>query len=91
MFLVRKLLVSPSIKVTPIIFIDPEGSKRYDTHECPICLDKLNKFNKAKMPCGHYFHTDCILDWVDKCKNCKMSCPVCRLNLTWTLIKSRSE
>jgi len=90
MFLVKKLFVSKSYKVVPIVFLDPEGSKRYNTDECSICLDKMNKFNKAKMPCGHYFHSDCILDWIDK-KKYTMDCPICRQNLNWTLIKSTSE
>ena len=79
MFLIRKLLITESSKVTPIVFNDPDGSKRFIENECPICLDKLTG-NKAKLPCGHYFHTNCILDWINK-KH--MTCPVCRIKLTW--------
>lgn len=85
MFLVKRLLVPPSSKILPIFFQDEEGSKRFETNECCICLDKFNETNKAKMPCGHYFHTDCILNWVDKKKR-NMNCPICRQNLKWTII-----
>jgi|UniRef100_A0A6C0IT74 hypothetical protein len=80
MFLVRKLFPLKSPKVTPIIFYDPEGSLRFVEDDCSICLDKLTK-NQAKLPCGHYFHTNCILEWVDK-KN--MTCPICRQHLVWS-------
>jgi hypothetical protein len=47
----------------------------YDTDDCSICLDKL--VNKLIMPCGHQFHTDCILDWFKK----NNTCPICRVKL----------
>lgn len=90
MFLVKKIFVSRSAKVIPLVFRDPEGSKRFETDECPICLDEFDKYNKVKMPCGHYFHSDCILDWIDKKKH-NMNCPVCRINLDWTIISHSSS
>ena len=44
MFLVKKIFVPKGSKIVPIVFLDPEGSKRYDADECSICLDKINKF-----------------------------------------------
>ena len=42
---------------------------------CSICQDsfKLSEVAK-KLPCGHFFHPDCILPWF----RVKDSCPLCR-------------
>jgi hypothetical protein len=42
---------------------------------CPICLDKGNM--NIKLPCGHWFHKKCILEWFKNSDNC----PLCRLNI----------
>ena len=41
--------------------------------ECVICLDTLNE-NVKKLECEHYFHANCIDEWV----NGHFSCPLCR-------------
>lgn len=42
---------------------------------CPICLMNYNKFNHIiKIPCNHYFHELCLLDWLRK----KLICPMCK-------------
>ena len=44
---------------------------------CSICLDKIlngQKVRKIKF-CPHYFHSECIQDWVkvnETCPNCKL-------------------
>ena len=75
----RKILKLRSNKITPIIF--SKTNKKYN-NECPICLDKLFD-NEANLPCGHIYHSKCILDWFDK----KMSCPVCKMKIQWNLVK----
>ncbi len=43
---------------------------------CDICLDKLsNKVLLCKM-CNHYFHEDCIYNWLRIAVCC--NCPLCR-------------
>jgi SUMO ligase MMS21 Smc5/6 complex component len=42
---------------------------------CPICLEKNNM--TIKLPCNHWFHKDCILNWFQHSNNC----PLCRLNI----------
>ena len=43
--------------------------------ECPICLEKLLIGDKVYLlPCSHYFHHDCIKDWVFR----DNVCPSCR-------------
>ncbi|TSJ80606.1 MAG: hypothetical protein NMK33_04025 [Candidatus Cardinium sp.] len=37
---------------------------------CSICFEKATHW----LPCGHYFHVNCIAKWL----NTAMSCPNCR-------------
>ncbi len=42
---------------------------------CPICQDAMES-NYVKTNCNHYFHRDCIKNWLDV----KIECPVCKNN-----------
>ena len=53
--------------------------------ECSICLEQIK--NIYYLDCGHYFHYQCIKDWMDTLKvgnyvNTKIKiqrqCPICR-------------
>lgn len=45
---------------------------------CSVCLEDFDIDMEAKeMPCGHKFHSDCILPWLEL----HSSCPVCRSQL----------
>jgi len=45
--------------------------------ECSICLDNFEgEDSVVRLPCGHLFHTDCVVGWLRQ----TMTCPVrCRL------------
>lgn len=44
---------------------------------CSICQEVMPAGSKAKsMPCGHYYHDDCLVSWVSK----NNSCPMCRFD-----------
>mmetsp|Transcript_18119 Transcript_18119/g.59535 ORF Transcript_18119/g.59535 Transcript_18119/m.59535 type:complete len:247 (-) Transcript_18119:884-1624(-) len=45
---------------------------------CAVCQEEFPVNGKAKMmPCGHPFHYDCLMEWLER----KNSCPICRYSL----------
>lgn len=48
-----------------------------DSAECPICFEVYAKGDYLKLlPCGHYFHEDCLIKWFKH----EVTCPLCRFN-----------
>merc|ERR1719502_1188292 len=47
--------------------------------ECSVCQETFacGEKNVKKLPCGHLFHKDCILPWLEQ----HNTCPVCRFEL----------
>ena len=43
---------------------------------CSVCLGDINLFDKeiSILNCGHFFHANCVNDWLQH----KMNCPECR-------------
>ena len=49
-----------------------------ETKECPICLMDYYVGNKiCYLPCFHFFHSNCIKDWIKKSKRC----PLCNIEI----------
>ena len=46
-----------------------------DNEECSICYDGFSQKEPGKLPCGHIFHKECILQWLNQPNN---TCPYCR-------------
>ena len=44
--------------------------------ECSICLNDITLFDKevSVLNCGHFFHNNCLSDWLKQ----QMNCPECR-------------
>ena len=64
--------VNPEIKKFPA---DKFPYCCYNT-ACSICLEDFTKDEKLRLlPCGHIFHTSCILPWLTKRAT---SCPLCK-------------
>eukprot|EP01024_Parvocaulis_polyphysoides_P016153 TRINITY_DN1716_c0_g1_i12.p3 TRINITY_DN1716_c0_g1~~TRINITY_DN1716_c0_g1_i12.p3 ORF type:complete len:181 (-),score=7.97 TRINITY_DN1716_c0_g1_i12:538-1080(-) len=51
--------------------------------DCPICLEQIQEnCKRCTLPCGHFYHLDCIQNWVQKSFPDGMpSCPVCKKSL----------
>jgi HRD ubiquitin ligase complex, ER membrane component len=66
-------------QVVPIVFSKKNNAFLEKT--CPICVkDFYNDY--IDLPCGHAFHSDCILSWFEK----KMDCPICRMKVQWARV-----
>eukprot|EP00485_Elphidium_margaritaceum_P011389 CAMPEP_0202705944 /NCGR_PEP_ID=MMETSP1385-20130828/18444_1 /ASSEMBLY_ACC=CAM_ASM_000861 /TAXON_ID=933848 /ORGANISM="Elphidium margaritaceum" /LENGTH=742 /DNA_ID=CAMNT_0049364307 /DNA_START=42 /DNA_END=2267 /DNA_ORIENTATION=- len=56
-------------------FVDSHCHADEHDMECPICKIKMETQQSIKvLPCGHYFHSRCIITWL----NIHASCPLCR-------------
>ena len=46
--------------------------------DCSICYNPLNNYTSlSQTHCGHLFHKDCILKWIEKCPTGN-TCPLCK-------------
>jgi hypothetical protein len=71
-------VVSVTCEESPVVF---------PSEECPVCLESCCHKNLLTLPCGHSFHTWCILEWFDK----QMTCPVCRRRFKWVGHKKKKR
>lgn len=61
-----------------MVIIDNGEALENDNLNCSICFDKLEN-NILKTPCDHYFHQNCLDEWIAKNLNNKeQNCPICR-------------
>jgi len=44
------------------------------TEECAICHECFGAEEAKMFPCGHFYHADCILQWLER----QLTCPLCR-------------
>lgn len=53
---------------------------------CVICLDRVRRRRDRTFldPCGHVFHKDCIVQWLEKIPR---KCPSCRVSVNLTPLK----
>ncbi|CAD8187826.1 unnamed protein product [Paramecium octaurelia] len=57
-------------------YIEDKFEKLEGIQECSICMNEIVE-NKKTLKCKHYFHSDCIQDWLERSK----ICPVCRIQI----------
>ena len=56
--------------------LDKNG--KYELPNCCICLSEINLGEKTVLlPCGHMFHWNCCLTWLQK----NNTCPICRFEI----------
>lgn len=59
----------------PLHIISPESIPQ---QQCTVCLDEWEAGQEAlEMPCGHLYHKDCLLPWLERAN----TCPSCRYPL----------
>ena len=78
--MIKRLFNLRSNKVLPITF--PKINNIYNINHCVICFDNLND-DQISLPCGHRFHSVCILKWFEQ----QMCCPTCKMKIQWSIIK----
>ena len=68
-------------KVTPEINFDKYFTDNMidieDDDLCSICLSNFDNKDIKILKCNHFFHNDCIIEWLQV----KEICPNCKLNL----------
>ena len=47
---------------------------------CAICHDNLDADHAHGLPCGHAFHSKCLIAWLTRCPH-QPTCPMCRDDL----------
>ncbi len=64
----------------PKMYVPEEGEK------CAICRDEMNIGSDKRLECGHLFHEECIVGWLERCAQC----PLCRkeVKLTFDMMSS---
>ena len=73
-------LVNNNSKPSPVYL---RGSDEHDDEECPICLGSPSPV-VAKANCGHWFHPECLFDWLDRSPH--RSCPICEAAINTDII-----
>lgn len=67
-----------AVENLPLVELKMENVLTEEVVVCAVCKDKFSMEEKVrKLPCGHYYHDDCILPWL----NIRNTCPVCRYEL----------
>ncbi len=48
--------------------------------KCRVCIEKIPRKTVVALPCGHLFHTGCVIKLVEKRTR---KCPLCRTRIPW--------
>ncbi|KAG8367923.1 hypothetical protein BUALT_Bualt16G0123200 [Buddleja alternifolia] len=61
------------IESLPIRVFSPNSTPSFNS--CSICMEDFKtNYPFVTMPCEHYFHKDCIVEWLQR----RNTCPLCR-------------
>jgi hypothetical protein len=80
---VKVTLTQEQFDTLPCEIVNSYNENIYKTLECNVCMDEYKQDDKVvKLFCKHYFHKDCIKNWL--C-NERVTCPICRKDIRETL------
>jgi len=68
---------APVVEVTQRPDVPQPATQPGTVETCSVCLEQL-QVTVAQAPCGHRFHTRCLLQWG---RDPRHGCPQCRANL----------
>lgn len=58
-------------------FLIDDDKSSFLNEQCHICLDDFNvKESITQLQCNHYYHKECIKEWLTKQSS---KCPICRV------------
>ena len=67
-----------ALRDLPVVRATEEDLAKDGNRECCVCLEAQEVGDRAtKLPCGHLFHTECVVQWLRK----HGTCPSCRYEL----------
>jgi len=52
-----------------------------DEDDCPICCASLKGQTVTMTPCGHHYHTQCLMDQLHSSSSTRLQCAICRSEL----------
>jgi hypothetical protein len=80
---VKVTLTKEQFDTLPCEIVNSDNESIYKSLECNICMDEYKQDdNVVKLFCKHYFHKDCIKNWL--CDE-RVTCPICRKDIRETL------
>ena len=79
--LIREILIKTKTKkfvtVTLNQYPSPTEEEISNDDICIICRTQMTITDSKKLPCGHIFHKDCIIQWFSN----KDQCPICKTHI----------
>ena len=79
----------PSSPVSVIEYDDENSETKnfFNLPFCVVCQRRDNRADEIKLPCGHFFHKECMAAWFNKNNNeIFFSCPTCQLTFNKNII-----
>ena len=78
----QKQAAKDAISRLPKIIIEQRHCKQVglmsEGPTCTVCTEQIRIGTRGMfMPCGHVYHPDCLMPWLEK----QNTCPVCRFEL----------
>ncbi|KAI4672828.1 uncharacterized protein J4E78_001331 [Alternaria triticimaculans] len=75
--------VMPNLPAMGQFIATMDGSVQYSEQlpeSCSICWEDFNWDNgvAVRLPCGHIFHNECCLHWMESASENRNACPMCR-------------